>query len=84
MDRSGPAVRTELLELYFGRTFRHTDVSTVIPAAALSAFQPYIFTFTFLLGHIFNLVAGRAFNLPYCLTDLIDAHPVTGKLSAKS
>jgi len=64
MDRPCPAVRTELLELYLGRTFRHADVSAVIPAAALGAFQPHIFTFTFLLGHIFNLIAGRDFNFP--------------------
>jgi hypothetical protein len=68
MDRSGSAVRTELLEFQLRCAFGNADISAIIPAAALGALQPHIFTFTFLLGHIFNLFAGRASNFQPRLT----------------
>jgi hypothetical protein len=62
MNRPCPAVRTEFLEFQLRCTFRHADVGAVIPATALGAFKPYIFTFTFLFCHIFNLIEGLAFT----------------------
>jgi hypothetical protein len=42
---------TEFFELYFRRSFRYTDTRAIVSAAALAAFEPDIFPFTFLFSH---------------------------------
>ena len=41
----------KLLQLYFRRTFRYTDIGTVVPLLAILTLKPDIFSFALFFRH---------------------------------